>query len=81
MLELTDEERALPRDEVGWYEKYGVKFVDLFPDDLEELRRWRGHPDIRRFMVFRGAITPAMQLSWFYSFDRRFEQYSMIRGM
>jgi UDP-4-amino-4,6-dideoxy-N-acetyl-beta-L-altrosamine N-acetyltransferase len=76
--DLSPEERALPRDAVGWYEKYDVKFVDLFPFDLEELRRWRNHPDIQRHMVFRDQITWEMQERWFYGFDRAREQYSMI---
>jgi len=75
---LTDEERALPRDEVGWYEKYGIKFVDVHPPDLEELRRWRNHPDIQRMMVMRETITWDMQERWYYSFDRNKERYSLI---
>jgi UDP-4-amino-4,6-dideoxy-N-acetyl-beta-L-altrosamine N-acetyltransferase len=75
---LTDEERALPRDEVGWYEKYGIKFVDVHPPDLEELRRWRNHPEIRAMMVMRETITWEMQERWYYSFDRSKERYSMI---
>jgi RimJ/RimL family protein N-acetyltransferase len=76
---LTDEERALPRDEVGWYEKYGIKFVDVYPADLEELRQWRNHPEIRRFMVFRDTISEEMQTAWFASLDRQRERYSLIQ--
>jgi len=75
---LSDEERALPRDELGWYEKYGIKFVDVHPPDLEELRRWRNHPEIRAMMVMRETITWEMQERWYYSFDRNKERYSMI---
>jgi UDP-4-amino-4,6-dideoxy-N-acetyl-beta-L-altrosamine N-acetyltransferase len=78
LASLSDEERALPRDEVGWYQKYGIKYVDVHPPDLEELRRWRNHPDIQRFMVMRETITWEMQERWYYSFDRDQERYSMI---
>jgi len=64
---LTDEERALPTDATGCYEKYGIKFHELRVEHLEELRRWRNHPDIQRFMVFQEEITPEMQLKWFES--------------
>jgi UDP-4-amino-4,6-dideoxy-N-acetyl-beta-L-altrosamine N-acetyltransferase len=76
--ELSHEERALPRDEVGWYQKYDVKFVDLYPHDLELLRKWRTHPDIRRWMVFREEITPEMQRKWFESIDPARERYTMV---
>jgi len=64
---LTDEERALPTDETGCYEKYGIKFHELRVEHLEELRKWRNHPDIQRFMVFQEEITPEMQVRWFES--------------
>ncbi len=62
---LSDEERALPTDETGCYEKYGIKFHELRFEHLEELRRWRNHPDIQRFMVYQDEITPEMQVKWF----------------
>ena len=75
---LSADERSLPRDAVGWYHKYGVTFVDLFPTDLELLRRWRNHPDIQQFMVFRDEITPEMQYRWYASIDREREAYSIV---
>jgi RimJ/RimL family protein N-acetyltransferase len=75
---LSDDERALPRDAVGRYHKYGVSFLDLQPSDLELLRRWRNHPDIQQFMVFRDAITPEMQLRWYLSIDGDREAYSIV---
>jgi RimJ/RimL family protein N-acetyltransferase len=75
---LTDEERALPRDEVGWFSKYGVTFKDVGPTDLELLRTWRNHPEIRRFMVFRDEITPEMQQRWYASIDPERESYSIL---
>ncbi len=74
---LTDEERALPVDETGCYEKYGIKFHELRRDHLEELRAWRNHPDIQRFMVFQDEITPAMQETWFESLGE-LECFTMI---
>jgi UDP-4-amino-4,6-dideoxy-N-acetyl-beta-L-altrosamine N-acetyltransferase len=76
--ELTEEEASLPRDEVGWYEKYGIKLKDLYPDDLEFLRTWRNHPDIQRFMIFREEITKEMQERWYRSIDPAREIYTML---
>jgi RimJ/RimL family protein N-acetyltransferase len=74
---LTDEERVLPTDPSGCYEKYGIKFHELRREHLEELRRWRNHPDIQRFMVFQDEITAAMQKSWFDSLHE-LECYTML---
>lgn len=75
---LDYEERTLPRDPVGWYKKYGVTFCDVTLADLETLRGWRNHPDVRRFMVFRDEITPEMQRKWFDSIDPARERYSIL---
>lgn len=75
---LTAEERALPVDADGHYEKYGIKFVELRVQDLELLRTWRNHPDIQRFMVFREEITPAMQAEWYRAIDWGLEVYTII---
>ncbi|MDB4955814.1 MAG: hypothetical protein JWO36_3383 [Myxococcales bacterium] len=77
-LALTEEERDLPRHPDGWYRKYGITFVDLYPVDLEFLRTWRNHPDIQRFMIFRDEITLEMQEHWYRSFDRARESYCII---
>src|SRR5688572_7109037 len=74
---LTDEERALPTDASGCYDKYGIKFHELRHEHLEELRRWRNHPEIQRFMVFQDEITPEMQKSWFESLHE-LECYTML---
>ncbi len=75
---LDEVERALPRDPVGWYKKYGVTFRDVYREDLDTLRQWRNHPEIRRFMVFRGEITSEMQQHWFESIDFARERYSIL---
>ena len=91
MRPLTVEERALPMtaprtpDQFGptglrLYHKYGITFVDLTdgPEDLELLRRWRNHPEIQRWMVFREEITPEMQAAWFAALDTTREVYSIV---
>jgi len=79
---LTDEERALPVDANGCYEKYGIKFHELSQDHLEVLRHWRNHPDIQQFMVFREEISPEMQQQWFRDIARKrelhLESYAML---
>lgn len=75
---LSDEERRLPRDKLGRYEKYGITFIDIRPNDLEFLRTWRNHPDIRRYMVFQDEISHEAQLRWFAAIDPQKECYSVI---
>ena len=77
---LTDEERALPTDATGCYEKYGIKFHELREDHLELLRTWRTHPDIQRFMVFQEEISHEEQRRWFASVIEagELECYTMI---
>lgn len=74
---LDDEERSLPTDASGCYEKYGIKFHELRAEHLEELRHWRNHPDIQRFMVFQDEITPEMQRRWFEGLNE-LECYTMV---
>jgi UDP-4-amino-4,6-dideoxy-N-acetyl-beta-L-altrosamine N-acetyltransferase len=78
--ELTDEERALPRHPLGYYRKYGVTFVELSdsPSDVELLRQWRNHPEIRQWMQFRDEITPAQQQAWFRALDPARESFSIV---
>lgn len=79
---LDDEERALPVDANGCYEKYGIKFHELREDHLEVLRHWRTHPDIQQFMVFREDISPEQQARWFrdiqHARDVHLESYAML---
>jgi len=75
---LAPEVRSLPRDEVGWYKKYGVTFRDVYPGDLDLLRQWRNHPDIRRAMVFQAEITEEMQRDWYASTDPARDRYSIV---
>ncbi len=75
---LTDEERALPRHPDGWYRKYGITFVPLYPIHLEFLREWRNHPEIQQWMLYREEITPEMQQRWYDSIDPAKDSYSII---
>lgn len=77
-LELSSEERSLPHPDPGHYRKYGITFVDLQPGDLELVRQWRNHPDIRRFMVFQDEITPEMQERWYRSLDPHRMVFSVV---
>lgn len=70
--------RALPRNEQGYFAKYGVTFQDVLPDDLELLRRWRNEPAIREAMVFQEEITEAMQAVWYASLDPAKDLYSVL---
>lgn len=37
----------------------------LFPADLEQVRAWRNHPDIRAFLFTRHEITPEEHRRWY----------------
>lgn len=74
----SDAARVLPRDEVGWYKKYGVTFRDVYPDDLELLRTWRNATAIREAMVFQQEITEAMQSAWYAAIDPARDRYSVL---
>jgi len=76
--EPGEDARALPRDEVGWYKKYGVTFRDVGPEDLELLRQWRNDPSIRGAMVVQDEITEAMQAAWYAALDRAKDCYSVL---
>lgn len=37
----------------------------MLEDDLDEVLRWRNHPEVRRYMFTRHEITPAEHRAWF----------------
>lgn len=59
-------------------EQYGVKLKRITHDDIELIRFWRNHPDIRRNMAYKKHITKKMQLEWFESINNKNNYYFLI---
>jgi len=48
------------------------------PDDLETIRRWRNHPDTRRWFLDRRVITAEAQRAWYESYLRRDDEVLLL---
>ena len=59
-------------------EQYGIKLKRLTFQDIELVRKWRNHPDIRKRMAFKKHITQRMQEAWFNSINNKFNYYFLI---
>lgn len=59
-------------------EQYGVKLKRVEFEDIELIRKWRNHPDIRKNMMFKKHITKSMQEDWFHSINNPFNYYFLI---
>lgn len=59
-------------------EQYGIRLKRVTRDDIELIRNWRNHPDIRSRMAFKKHITRKMQEEWFESIDNKFNYYFLI---
>ena len=46
---------------------YGIELRRLTRDKLEQVRQWRNHPDVARFMVNQEPISEEQQHRWFHS--------------
>lgn len=49
--------------------KYNIRYIRLQEEDIELVRKWRNHPSITKYMVYREEITPEMQKKWFASIN------------
>lgn len=59
-------------------ENYGLRLARLTADKIEMVRQHRNAPEVQRFMVWRGHITPAMQQRWFASVDNDRNYYFVL---
>ncbi|MBN9295278.1 MAG: hypothetical protein J0G96_14970 [Flavobacteriia bacterium] len=59
-------------------EQYGVKLKRLEIGDIEIVRKWRNHTEIKRTMNFQKYITRQMQLDWFNSINNKYNYYFLI---
>jgi len=58
--------------------KYNIRFTRLSEDDIELVRKWRNHPSIKKYMVYREYISPEMQEAWFRSVNNNDNLYFII---
>ncbi|MCD4724013.1 MAG: GNAT family N-acetyltransferase [Bacteroidales bacterium] len=58
--------------------KYNIRYIRLQEEDIELVRKWRNHPSITKYMVYREEITPEMQKKWFASINNNENLYFII---
>lgn len=68
----------IPTDLSQPYTRFGITIGRLRLEEIDTLRRWRTHPDLTRFMIFRDEISAEQQLAWFESVDNRDNLYGTI---
>ncbi len=59
-------------------ESYGVLLEQVRDQDLELIRMWRNSPEIARYMLSQGKITPEMQKEWFLRINNNQNYYFMV---
>lgn len=59
-------------------EQYGIKLKRITQKDIELIRYWRNHPDIRKNMAYKKHITKKMQIEWFKSVNNKNNYYFLI---
>lgn len=59
-------------------EQYGIQLKRLTQNDIELVRTWRNHKDIRKYMGYKKYITKSMQDIWFESVDNKYNYYFLI---
>lgn len=60
-------------------EQYGIKLKRITVDDIELIRNWRNHPDIRKKMLYQKTISQKAQKKWFESVNNKFNYYFLIQ--
>ena len=55
-----------------------LSLTRLRVEDIELVRSWRIDPKISQYMLFRGHITPEMQIKWFESINNINNYYFLI---
>ncbi|WP_206484778.1 GNAT family N-acetyltransferase [Thalassotalea sp. G2M2-11] len=58
---------------------FGIELTPLTLNDIEQVRQWRNHPDITKYMVDQSYINTEQQQQWFHLLSNRDDQqYLMI---
>ncbi len=58
--------------------QYGIELRRITKNDIELIRTWRNHPDIRSKMAYRKKISEAEQQKWYASIDNKYNYYFLI---
>lgn len=60
------------------FKQYGIELRRVKQDDIELIRYWRNHNDIRRYMGYQKKISQKQQELWFESINNKFNYYFLI---
>ena len=63
------------------FEVYGVKFIRVKEEHLEQVRTWRNSDFVRSRMLYQEIITPEMQLKWFHTVNNEANYYFIAEYM
>lgn len=60
------------------FKQYGIELRRIKYEDIELIRYWRNHPNIRKYMGYQKKITKKQQKEWFQKIDNKFNYYFLI---
>lgn len=58
--------------------QYGIELHRVEYDDIELIRYWRNHPDIRKYMGYKKKISQNQQKEWFEKINNKLNYYFVI---
>jgi RimJ/RimL family protein N-acetyltransferase len=59
-------------------EQYGITLTRITENDIELIRYWRNHKEIRKYFAFQKHITKKMQEKWFQSVNNRYNYFFLV---
>lgn len=60
------------------FKQYGIELKRVTHDDIELIRYWRNHDEIRKYMGYQKKISKKQQELWFESINNRLNYYFLI---
>ncbi len=58
--------------------QYGISLKRINKNDIELIRKWRNHPNIRKYMGYKKKISEKEQNEWFKKVNTPFNYYFLI---
>lgn len=58
--------------------QYGISLKRINKNDIELIRKWRNHPNIRKYMGYKKKISEKEQIEWFKKINNPFNYYFLI---
>jgi len=58
--------------------QYGISLKRINKNDIELIRKWRNHPNIRKYMGYKKKISEKEQIEWFKKVNNPFNYYFLI---